>query len=136
MPELSLIAYNGLTKEEHGSRLVGGSCAKQKCLTVYVAPWCPACRRATKMINGLTASVEKAGYDAQIIVGSDHIDTLKQYAEEFPSTVLLDVNRQFYSKVNVKAVPYFVVSDWKGNKLTEIRGGILDVGAMRNRLDL
>lgn len=136
MPEVSLIAFNGANQVEKGSRPVGGGCAAEKCLVVYVAPWCPACRQATTMINGLTKSVESAGYNTQVIVGSDHIDALKLYAAEFSDTVLLDVNRQFFSEVNVKAVPYFAVIDWRGNILKELRGGSLDVGVMRNRLEL
>lgn len=136
LPEFSLLAYDGSAQTEKGQQRVGGSCETEKCLTVYVAPWCPACRRATGMINELVASLESAGYQCQVIVGSDNLESLKAYAGEFNKPVLLDGDREFFNQVNVRAVPFFVVSDWRGNVLKELRGGSTNVGMMRNRLDI
>ena len=86
------------------------SCAKPKCLTVYVAPWCPACRSATGVIKGLQSHLAGAGVDVRVVVGADDEVKVRAYAAEFGDKTLLDPEKRW----SVGGVPHFLVSDQDG----------------------
>ena len=45
MPQQQLTVYG---QDEYGSidGMIGGKCLEEKCLTIYVAPWCPQLQHA------------------------------------------------------------------------------------------
>lgn len=82
-------------------------CAKSRCLTVYVAPWCPACRSATAAIQALQGYLPSRGIPVRVVVGADEDAKLRAYAREFGEKTLLDAGGRW----DVGGVPHFFVSD-------------------------
>ena len=93
-------------------------CAKPKCLTVYVAPWCPACSNATATIQGLQSHLAAQGVPVRVIVGRDEESKVRAYAKDFGEKTLLDPDAQW----EVKGVPHFTVSDDLGGIVTDEAG--------------
>lgn len=92
-------------------------CPKAKCLNVYVAPWCPACRKATGTIQALQAHLAGKGVPVRVIVGADEEGRCRDYAASFGDKALLDPEKRWQPG----GVPHFTVSDENG-------GIVLDEG--------
>ncbi len=115
---------------------VGGACADKSCLTIYVAPWCPACKKLKPTIISLTNELQLEGINVKVIVGKDELKTTKEYADKYPFPVLLDPDGKFFNKTSQRGVPFFLVSNRKGEITNEMSGGIPDVDRMRKKLNL
>lgn len=114
--------------------MVGGRCLQERCLTIVVAPWCPACRRMKGTISALRQQVEADGRPVFLVIGMDKPEALQNYARQHTETVLLDTNRSFTKRANIRSVPYFAVTNNKGEIVEEMKGGYDDVREMRRRL--
>ena len=121
---------------QEGSVRVGGQCLQDKCLTIYVAPWCRACKQMQGTINGLREQLEGEGVGVQLVLGMDKPPALISYAGTFNQPVLLDDQGAFKKKASIKAVPYFVVTNRKGEIVKDVLGGYNDVAAMRSKLGI
>lgn len=115
---------------------VGGRCASRKCLTVYVAPWCPVCKALKPTIISMRDELEAEGVEVNVIVGNDSLKATKEYASAYPFPTLLDADSKFYRKAKKKGVPFFLVSNNKGKIINDITGGAKSVSVMRDKLDL
>lgn len=90
------------------------ACAAQKCLTVYVAPWCGVCRASTDFINAVTAFLNKNGVPARVVVGKDSPAAVAAYAADFGPGTLLDPE----GRVPLAGgVPQFIVTSADGRVL-------------------
>ncbi|MFN9726954.1 TlpA family protein disulfide reductase [Acidovorax sp.] len=127
-----------VTEFSHGASgsqvMVGGRCLQERCLTIVVAPWCPACRRMKGTISALRQQVEADGRPVFLVIGMDKPEALQNYARQHSETVLLDMNRSFTKRANIRSVPYFAVTNHKGEIVEEMKGGYDDVREMRRRL--
>lgn len=94
------------------------TCSVKKCLTVYLAPWCGYCRKATPLILEARKFLKKQGVETRVIIGMDQPQTLQEYALEFGPDTLLDLN----GALNVSGVPHFYVSNASGEIIKEIGG--------------
>lgn len=99
---------------------VGGSCGRQRCMLVYVAPWCPQCRRAHGMILESVDRLEAEGIETTVVLGMDDQAALESYAADFPFPVHLDPGRKLYDQLDARGVPYFAV--WEQSR--EIVGDV------------
>jgi thiol-disulfide isomerase/thioredoxin len=117
-----------------GQATAGGNCPKERCLTIVVAPWCPTCRRMKGTISALHAQLQAEGLPVTLVIGMDKPDALQAYAQQHQEPVLLDMNRSFTKRAKIRAVPYFAVTNRKGEIIEEMKGGYDDVGEMRRRL--
>ncbi len=135
MPSAVLELHN---QDEYSSMdgSIGGRCPEKQCLTVYVVPWCPACKSLKPTIISLTEELQSEGIDVKVIVGKDTLKTTKKYASSYPFPVLLDPKGNFYNKAKQRGVPFFLVSNKKGNITNKIVGGYPNVSAMRDKLEL
>jgi len=115
---------------------VGGACITEKCLIVYIAPWCPTCRRITPTIIALVSEMEKEGITVTLVVGKDKPKNIIAYANKFPFPVLTDANGSYFSKAELIGVPYFAVTNRKGEVLNDYFGGYTSVSAFRNELEI
>ena len=115
---------------------VGGQCIKDRCLTVVVAPWCPSCRSLNGMIISLRDQVEAVGYPVNVVVAMDKPKALAEYAANYAKPVALDVDGKFWKQVKIKAVPYFAVTNSKGEIVESMTGGYQDVAFMREKLGM
>lgn len=66
MPQHQLTVYG---QDEYGSidGKAGGKCPEPKCLTIYVAHWCPYCTKAKPMIVKLTEELRSEGVEVNVI---------------------------------------------------------------------
>lgn len=95
------------------------SCPTEKCLTVYVAPWCGYCRAATPQLIKLRTHLEKAGVSMRFIVGMDEAPAVEDYAAVFGPEALLDPRNAFGAS---GGVPHFYVTDKGGRVLRDLAG--------------
>jgi len=135
MPQDQLTVYG---QDEYGSLdgNIGGRCPEAKCLTIYVAPWCPQCARAKPMILKLTEELRSEGVEVSVIVGSDSPKAVKNYAKKYPFPVLLDADKSFFNKTDLRGVPFFISSNRDGKIIKSHAGFYKKVSDMRNKLDL
>ncbi len=115
---------------------VGGRCLQDRCLTIVVAPWCPACQRAKPTIEGLREQLESEGRPVSLVIAMDKPEALEREAATFEKPVVLDVAGRFYKRAKVKGVPYFAVTNRKGEVLEKLSGAYPDVALMRQQLGI
>ncbi|GAA6138564.1 hypothetical protein NBRC116583_23110 [Arenicella sp. 4NH20-0111] len=115
---------------------VGGKCTGDKCLTVYVAPWCSACKALTPTIIELTNELEQEGISAQVVIGHDSLDNVKTHSKRYAFPVFEDASGLFYKSSNIRGVPYFAVTDSDGRIVDHMSGGYKNVETMRNMLNI
>lgn len=115
---------------------VGGACKQEKCLLVYVAPWCPSCKSLTPMINQLVASVSSDGIEATVVIGNDDMNQVLDYSKRYNKAVLADASGAFFDLIGAKGVPYFAVIDSNAKRISEMSGGYISVETMRTQLNL
>ena len=107
------------------AKLAGGaggsmaSCPTEKCLTVYVAPWCGYCRAGTPTMIALRAFLKTKNVATRFVVGMAPLEDVKEYAKEFGPEALLDPD----NAMGVRGgVPHFFVSDATGRVLKRVPG--------------
>ncbi|MBI4375891.1 MAG: redoxin family protein [Elusimicrobia bacterium] len=93
-------------------------CPTEKCLLIYVAPWCPYCRAATGPINALRTYLKDRDIASRVVVGMDKSESVREYAREFGPDTLLDEHGAF----NVSGVPHFIIADRKGLVIKAVPG--------------
>jgi thiol-disulfide isomerase/thioredoxin len=135
MPHETLKVHNQDEFSSVSGKL-GGRCATKKCLTIYVAPWCPACKQLKPTIISLKNQLEIEGMEVKVIVGNDSQKATEKYASDYPFATLLDANGKFFKKTKMKGVPFFLVSNSKGKVISEMTGGSTNIITMRKKLDL
>ncbi|MCP4325788.1 MAG: redoxin family protein [Alteromonadales bacterium] len=133
MGTLSVHNENALVES---SDFVGGSCFSEKCLIVYVAPWCPTCNQITPTIISLVDEIEKEGISVKVIVGKDNPKRVDAYAKKFPFPVLTDANGSYFKEAKLVGVPYFAVTNSNGEVLNDYFGGYTSVKAFRKKLEI
>jgi hypothetical protein len=119
-----------------GQAMVGGNCPQSRCLTIVVAPWCPACRRMKGTISALHAQLQADGLPVSLVIAMDKPEALQNYAQQHQEPVLLDMKRSFTQRANIRSVPYFAVTNRKGEIVKDLKGGYQDAAEMRRRLGL
>ncbi len=114
--------WSGLT-EPSAAPAALAACPTPKCLTVYVAPWCPHCRDATPAILTMRDFLNKNNVHTNIIVGLDQPKALAQYAKIFGPDTILDEKGELASG----GVPHFFVTDKAGHLLRDQAGVPQDI---------
>lgn len=135
LPTAYLDVYENGRHSESGA-MIGGKCISGKCLTVYVAPWCPACKGLTPTINKLANELEAEGISTQIIVGYDKLAKVKAYSKRYTLPIYEDANASFYQSADISGVPYFAITDVKGDIVNDMSGGYKSVETMRKMLQI
>ena len=92
---------------------------KDRCLAVYVAPWCPACNSIAPLLKkSLAASRTKKEFGMKIFVGQErqpgHNDRV---AAEFGPGTFVDADGTVLAKLGVSYFPSFFVLDKQGEIL-------------------
>jgi thiol-disulfide isomerase/thioredoxin len=118
LPELSL-------SDAAGQETFLPECPKAKCLTVYLTPWCPYCRRATGLVQALQKELPEKGVPVRVVVGQDEDVRCRDYAAQFGTGTLLDCEKRWQPK----GVPHFFVSDGDGGVLAAEAGAPEGVSA-------
>lgn len=90
------------------------ACEAEKCLTVYVAPWCGVCRASTGFINAFVGAMERSGVPSRVVVGRGNVDEVADYAKAFGPRALLDAGGKLPL---TGGVPQFIVTSRDGRVL-------------------
>ena len=135
MPHAQLTRYdNARLVDEYVD--VGGACESDKCLIVYVAPWCPSCKSLTPMINSLVSELGREGVNTTIVIGKDSMKNVLDYSKRYDMAILADANGRFFKSIGAKGVPYFAVTDTNGKRISEMSGGYRSIDQMRAELEI
>lgn len=94
------------------------SCPTERCLAVYVAPWCGYCRASTPLLKQLRPFLRQQGIESWVIVGMDEVGELKAYAREFGADTLIDVSKA----IDARNVPHFYMVEKHGRVLKHVAG--------------
>ena len=95
------------------------SCPTERCVNVYVAPWCGVCRATTDMILALRPWLAARGATVRVIVGRDRPDAVEDYARTFGNGTLMDPAGTLSL---LRGVPEFAVTDSAGRILNRFPG--------------
>jgi thiol-disulfide isomerase/thioredoxin len=135
MPAQDLREY---TDRSYGrkTKTIGGECAVDSCVLIYVAPWCPHCQKASPMIISLAQQLKSEGIGVEIVIGRDSNSAIEAYAKKFPFPVYADASGLYYEKAGISGVPSFVVTNRKGKVLKREFGYYSTVKAQRDALDV
>lgn len=93
-------------------------CPTTRCLTVYVAPWCPACRKAIPLIKDMRSRLQARQVAVRVVVGADRDGSLREAAATYGPDTLLDER----NAVDLHSFPSFLVSDSSGAILAHQSG--------------
>jgi len=90
------------------------SCPTEKCLNIYLSPWCGVCRASTDLVKELQPWLAERGIASRVIIGRDRPEAIDEYAKVFGPETLIDPD----GVVPIKGgVPQFLISDGEGNIL-------------------
>ena len=95
-------------------------CPTAKCLTVFVAPWCGFCRKATPAILKLRDYLKARGVETRVVVGKAEAGPIKEYAAEIGPGTLIDPDGEFRF---TGGLPHFFVSR-EGGEVVLARPGM------------
>ena len=96
----------------------------ERCVAVYLAPWCPQCRKSGALVQALRDRAAATGgrLGVKVIVGRDEPAALEQYARKLGGTVFFDDDGSFYRQLGASGVPTWVSLDAQGNILERMAG--------------
>ena len=100
--------------------------AKEKCIHVYVATWCPACKQSKqvlKIFGDYLIENPQQQVGIRIFVGPDQADAIAM-ADEIGNTAVVDKNNYYKKTARPQAVPNFKVTNRKG-EIIQTQEGIL-----------
>lgn len=100
-------------------------CARvERCVAVYLAPWCPQCRKSGELVQALRARAAATGgrLGVQVIVGRDEPPALERYARELGGPVSFDDDGGFFRQLGASGVPIWVSWDADGRILERMAG--------------
>jgi thiol-disulfide isomerase/thioredoxin len=100
-------------------------CARaEKCLGVYLAPWCPQCQRSGPLLAELRERAARSGgrVGVKVIVGRDEREVLERYAEQLGGPVFFDDDGAFLRQIGGGGVPAWISWDASGHVLEKFHG--------------
>ena len=91
---------------------------KEKCIVVYVAPWCPACEASADTIREMSRRWNGSNRDSnrgiKVMVGADSVAKCRQKAAAFGTFAMVDENGDFARQHSVNSYPSWIVFDRNG----------------------
>jgi thiol-disulfide isomerase/thioredoxin len=103
--------------------LGGNTCeGRERCVSIYMAPWCPHCKTALPTVQNLLKLSQQGGKNGvRVVVGmgrnpGDSEAMAKNIASH---GVLIDDTTEIAEKLNVRGVPAFQVLDKEGKLLLD-----------------
>lgn len=95
----------------------------EKCLGVYLTPWCPHCQKSGPLVDELRQRAARSGgrVGVKVIVGRDERATLESYAQHLGAPVFFDDDGRFYRQVG-GGVPAWLSWDASGHILEKMHG--------------
>lgn len=121
MPSEYLVYYDKTSTTQTSKRRL--YCPENRCLTIYLAPWCAQCKNSHAAILDTVKQLEARGIETTIVLGLDKHEALVTYAADFPFPVYFDQNKAFFKSLDMKGVPSYVVWLPGGKIYTRNAGG-------------
>ncbi len=134
MPKEYMIYYDKTSSVQTSKQRL--NCPENRCLTIYLAPWCPQCRNSHTAILDVVKQLETRGIETTIVLGLDKQEALVAYAADFPFPVYFDQDKDLFSSLNMKGVPSYVVWLPGGKIVTREAGGAPSAEVLLQVLDL
>lgn len=111
---------------------------KQRCVLVFLAPWCPACKISLGTVRGLMtrfADSDRVGIKP-VIGNGRNPSSMEEMAAQIGPGTFLDPAGRIMTAAGVSSVPHWFVLDDQGFLLKKVAGVIPNVPAMISELDL
>jgi len=110
----------------------GAPCfGKERCVLVYIAPWCGACKATIPAIIRLRDQwAESPLYGLSIIVGADTPERIEETASEVGTSTFVDKDASLHKSLKVNGVPYWLVLDKERKVIKSFAGGSPDPQAL------
>jgi len=132
---LALALLGGCRKELPAAELttVGGEgdpCAgRARCLVVYLAPWCGACKLSLPLVQNLRSELEPRGVGFRIVVGGAQPAQLRAMAAQLGGRVQLDERGDFARAAGVRSFPSWWLVDERNRVRGKFQGGARSSGS-------
>ncbi len=134
MPAQTMVYYDKNSTEQATKRSL--SCLRNRCLTIYLAPWCPYCKSSHTAILDAVKQLDARGISTTVILGRDKTEALLEYAADFPFPVYLDPNKAYFKELGMKGVPHWIVWLPGGKIIKNESGGFSSADSLLYYLDL
>jgi hypothetical protein len=103
-----------------------GRCTGAKgCLIVYVAPWCGPCKQSIPGDRALADLIKDRGIETTFVVGMDAMPKCAEMARSIGREVLVDTSGAWAKKMNIHAVPHFLVTGPDGSVKKRQAGALM-----------
>jgi thiol-disulfide isomerase/thioredoxin len=89
----------------------------EHCVLVYVAPWCPACKKMKPQFQTALEKKVRDGYGFKIVVGKGSDSENEAEAGSYGPGAIVDQNDTIHSLYKVDEYPTFLILDSKQNLL-------------------
>lgn len=109
-----------LASVDGNSRDALGPCRAAKCLTIYLAPWCPACQATTPRFIAMRKFLASRGVPAYVVVGAADFADCLEYARQFGPDAMIDPERT----LERPGYPDFIITDSRGSIISERPGNL------------
>lgn len=136
MPLEQLERWSGRSSAPAEVAYVGGSCAAEQCLMIYLAPWCPQCRQAHRVVLDTVERMREQGIETTVVLGLDERAALQDYAAEFPFPVYFDPERRLFDGLGASGVPHFTLWNRDRTITGEISGRPSSVDHLKQGLEI
>jgi thiol-disulfide isomerase/thioredoxin len=106
---------------------LAGCTGKSRCITVYVAPWCPVCRQSIPTMRLIDSYLAKNKPDVgiNVVVGADRPEKIEEEAKELASlNALADISGEVMRANAVSVYPTWLVRDQAGKEIFRKASGI------------
>jgi len=100
---------------------------KDRCVIVFIAPWCGYCRASEPFISALRSDAAASStFGLKIVIGSDNASALQTKARELGDNTFLDTNGLIMSAAGVRGYPSWISTDTEGTILARLGGAQTD----------
>jgi hypothetical protein len=79
MPHDALEYFNARAPSPGAHQSVRAGCYQGRCLTIYLAPWCPVCRQSHDSVLALVEAMRARGVPTSVVLGMDTAETLRRF---------------------------------------------------------
>ena len=124
--KLASVQNSQIGNEDYGIPI--NCMGKKYCITVFVAPWCPACKASEATFRMLNDYVRKnrseIGFGLVMGAGSAE-QNLAEQAVLSPLEVTLDNSGEIFKNRSITAYPTWIVTDKSGREKFNKAGGLI-----------
>jgi thiol-disulfide isomerase/thioredoxin len=128
----------GLTPARANAAGADACVGKRRCVVVFVAPWCPACKLSVGVIRAMMEHYSGPGeVGVKPVVGSGRSSvSMEEMADQLGPGTFLDPAGSIMRAAGEKSVPHWFVVDERGFLIKKVAGLIPNLQGMIQELDL